>query len=103
MMANNRIQKLEAEVRRLKQFDPKERPKGFYDSPEWRSIRYLVLRERGRKCEACGSQKQPMHVDHIKPRSKYTELELVKNNLQVLCADCNLGKSNKFEDDWRSK
>jgi hypothetical protein len=43
-----------------------------------------------------------MHVDHIKPRSKYPDLELSRQNLQVLCEDCNLGKSNKYEDDWRN-
>ena len=33
-----------------------------------------------------------LHVDHIKPRSKFPELELSLDNTQVLCADCNLGK-----------
>ncbi|RYZ77711.1 MAG: hypothetical protein EOP05_00795 [Proteobacteria bacterium] len=43
-----------------------------------------------------------MHVDHIKPRSKYPHLELEFSNLQVLCRQCNFGKSNKYEDDFRS-
>lgn len=42
-----------------------------------------------------------MHVDHIKPRSKYPELELEFTNLQILCADCNLGKRNHDSIDWR--
>lgn len=42
-----------------------------------------------------------MHVDHIKPRSKYPALELVLSNLQVLCEDCNLGKLAHDETDWR--
>ena len=25
------------------------------------------------------------------------------NNLQILCADCNLGKSNIYDDDWRKQ
>ena len=49
----------------------------------------------------CGSTER-IHVDHIKPRSKYPELELDINNLQVLCEDCNIGKSNIDETDWRT-
>src|SRR5262249_39926358 len=39
--------------------------------------------------------------DHIKPRSKFPELELELGNLQVLCADCNLGKRAWDQTDWR--
>ena len=42
-----------------------------------------------------------IHVDHIKPRSIYPDLSLEFTNLQLLCADCNLGKSNKYDTDWR--
>ena len=51
-------------------------------------------------CGASGKQ-TVLHVDHIKPRSKYPELALDPNNLQVLCKDCNLGKSNLYNTDWR--
>jgi 5-methylcytosine-specific restriction endonuclease McrA len=44
----------------------------------------------------------PIHIDHIKPRSKYPELELEFDNLQVLCATCNVKKSNIDETDYRS-
>ena len=43
-----------------------------------------------------------MHVDHIKPRSLYPDLELEFENLQVLCKYCNLEKSNKDEIDYRN-
>lgn len=75
----------------------------FYQTDEWRALRYQALRRYGGSCQCCG-RKPPLivlHVDHIKPRSKYPELELDINNLQVLCEDCNLGKSNKDETDWR--
>jgi len=77
----------------------------FYQSDEWKRLRYAVFDRYGNRCMCCG--KTPwhsvvMHVDHIKPRSKYPELALEIENLQVLCEDCNLGKSNLFETDWRA-
>src|SRR5690606_21842035 len=73
----------------------------FFDSREWRELRYQVLKHYGRKCMLCGCTSGEMHVDHIKPRSKYPELALEFTNLQVLCRPCNLGKSNWDETDWR--
>lgn len=75
---------------------------GFYRSREWRSLRYQAIRRDGGACGACGS-KGVLHVDHIKPRSKYPSLALVLENLQVLCADCNIGKGNKDSIDWRAR
>ena len=77
----------------------------FYMSEEWRSLRYNILKKYKGRCCLCGRSYQKngvvIHVDHIKPRSKYPELELDENNLQLLCEDCNLGKSNKDSIDWR--
>ena len=44
-----------------------------------------------------------MNVDHIKPRRLYPGLALEKSNLQVLCADCNHGKGNWDQTDWRGE
>ena len=79
--------------------------KSFYTTEAWREIRYKVLDIYPAKCMCCGagSSKSPLHVDHIKPRSKYPELSLEFNNLQILCEACNIGKSNKSETDFRSK
>lgn len=77
---------------------------GFYDTEEWQRVRYEVLRRSEGCCMLCKRQaykSNPLHVDHIKPRSKYPELALTISNLQVLCRQCNLGKSNRYEDDWR--
>jgi 5-methylcytosine-specific restriction endonuclease McrA len=77
---------------------------GFYESPAWRAVRYQALKRSGGCCQCCGeraSKGRPLHVDHIKPRSRYPALELDPDNLQVLCVDCNLGKSNKDATDWR--
>lgn len=76
----------------------------FYRSPEWRKLRYRILSGRGNICECCGATSKDgvrIHVDHIKPRSVFPELALSESNLQVLCEDCNMGKSNIHEDDWR--
>lgn len=78
----------------------------FYDTDAWRALRYRALSRSNGKCELCGSSKQDgviLHVDHIKPRSRFPELELSLDNLQVLCADCNLGKSNRDTRDWRAR
>ncbi len=78
--------------------------KSFYERREWQETRYKVLRSCGEKCGACNRTRSDgviLHVDHIKPISIYPELALTESNLQVLCADCNLGKSNKFSDDFR--
>ena len=80
------------------------RPSEFYQSDAWMAIRYEALRLHGGKCQCCGRTRQDnvkMHVDHIKPRSKFPELELNINNLQVLCEECNRGKSNRDATDWR--
>lgn len=75
----------------------------FYASLSWKKARYQALARSAGKCECCGAtgDKSPLHVDHIKPRSKYPDLALEITNLQVLCADCNIGKLNTDETDWR--
>lgn len=75
----------------------------FYKSDAWRRLRYKIIKKYGSKCMVCGATDKPIHVDHIKPRSKYPELELDEDNQQVFCDDCNLGKSNLDEIDWRPK
>jgi 5-methylcytosine-specific restriction endonuclease McrA len=52
-------------------------------------------------CGASAKDGIRIHVDHIKPRSKYPKIELDINNLQILCDDCNIGKGNWDETDWR--
>lgn len=79
--------------------------KNFYSSSEWIKLRYKVLRKSNGKCQLCGHSPKEhniiLHVDHIKPKSKYPELALNEDNLQVLCENCNLGKSNTDCIDWR--
>lgn len=75
----------------------------FYQSFEWRKLRYQTIRRYGRKCMCCGAVDKPIHVDHIKPLRKYWELRLDPDNLQILCEDCNHGKGNWDETDYRPK
>lgn len=80
----------------------------FYASQPWQKLRYQALRLSDRRCQCCGfrpgpNEKGRLHVDHIKPRSKYPELALKLINLQILCDQCNQGKSNIYEDDWRDQ
>lgn len=82
------------------------RKRDFYLSREWMALRYRVLAKHGATCMLCktgGSRTNPIQVDHIKPRSKYPELELEESNLQVLCKACNHGKCNTDETDFRLK
>ena len=74
-----------------------------YGSIKWKRLRYPVLRANNFKCCACNTSSVELHIDHIKPISKYPELAFSINNLQVLCKDCNLSKSNNYEDDLRRK
>jgi len=77
----------------------------FYKSREWRELRVAVLEKYECKCMMCGCSPKEhgivVHVDHIKPRSTHPHLELQADNLQILCEDCNLGKSNYYITDWR--
>jgi hypothetical protein len=76
----------------------------FYNSDAWRKARYQAFARNGNVCQCCGKAAGGgvvLHVDHIKPRSKYPELALDVDNLQILCRECNLGKSNFDDTDWR--
>jgi 5-methylcytosine-specific restriction endonuclease McrA len=68
----------------------------FYDTREWREVRWKALKAGNGRCAMCGNTAitsgKPLHVDHIKPRSQFPELELIPANLQVLCELCNIGK-----------
>lgn len=67
-------------------------------------IRYNVFKRDNFTCRICGASKSDgvkLHVDHIVPVSKGGKT--VMNNLQTLCERCNMGKSNKVEEDFCPK
>ena len=62
-------------------------------------LRFMILQRDNFTCKKCGQSpaKNPniiLHVDHIIPWSKGGET--VIENLETLCKECNLGKSNVF-------
>jgi 5-methylcytosine-specific restriction endonuclease McrA len=81
----------------------KEKPETcFYLGDDWKYLRRIIFRLYGRWCMKCTSTKD-LHIDHIKPKSKYPHLSLRVDNLQVLCKHCNEEKSNLNEDDFRTE
>lgn len=100
------LKKIEAEQFLEKNnISPNLSAKDFYKSREWRRLRAKVLERYKCKCMMCGHSPKEhgivIHVDHIKPRSTHPHLQLKEDNLQLLCEDCNLGKSNHYSTDWR--
>jgi 5-methylcytosine-specific restriction endonuclease McrA len=76
----------------------------FLSSYEWRKLRMQAIKLYGARCMCCGATPATgavINVDHIKPRKKYPHLALEISNLQILCHDCNHGKGNWDETDWR--
>ena len=68
--------------------------------PLGESLRFQILK-RDRVCQLCRNTKndERLEVDHIVPRSKGGTNH--PSNLQVLCARCNRGKSNRDDTDFR--
>lgn len=64
-------------------------------------LRFKVMQRDNFKCCICGkspatSPGVTLHIDHIKPWSKGGETTI--DNLQTLCSECNLGKSDLYEE-----
>lgn len=71
----------------------------------WR-IRFLVMRRDDFKCQFCGNSPAlttglVLHVDHIHPWSKGGPTKI--DNLQTLCEQCNIGKSDLLMTEEESK
>ena len=61
------------------------------------STRYQILKRDNHQCQSCGATVNDgakLEIDHIKPVSKGGTND--PDNLQVLCKDCNLGKSDNY-------
>lgn len=65
-------------------------------------LRFRVMQRDNFKCCICGkspatSPSVTLHIDHIRPWSKGGETTI--DNLQTLCSECNLGKSDIYDED----
>lgn len=61
--------------------------------PVAQKVRWQVLKAAGFACQRCGTDDEPMHVDHIVPRARGGGNE--DENLQALCYRCNIAKGAK--------
>lgn len=64
------------------------------------SLRYDILKRDYFKCTICGASSNEgarLHVDHIVPIAKGGKS--IPSNLRTLCERCNIGKSDKLEED----
>jgi hypothetical protein len=62
------------------------------------SLRFEILKRDGYRCQMCGVTAKDgatLEIDHIKPVSKGGGNNA--DNLQVLCRDCNAGKSDSWQ------
>lgn len=99
--SNKKIISIDQEIKQKTDLSNSE---NFYKTNAWKYLRMQVLIKYKATCQCCGASKKTgaiIHVDHIKPRSKFPLLALDFDNLQVLCADCNVGKLNIDQTDWR--
>lgn len=63
----------------------------FYRSLSWQRLRHEAIRRAHGTCYCCNRAEHEgatLHVEHIKPRSRYPELSGDILNLRVVCADC---------------
>lgn len=70
----------------------------FLRSLEWKRLRVDAIEKYGNKCMMCGNSPPDVviNVDHILPRKLRPDLAMTLSNLQILCADCNQGKGNRY-------
>lgn len=93
------------EKRALAQRNRKARKKGAGGSYTEQDVASLISSQKG-KCVNCQSElihegKNKYHMDHIIPLSKGGRND--KYNLQILCAPCNIKKSDKDPIEWAQK
>ena len=75
---------------------PKKKPKKNKRKAISKSIRHEVFKRDNYRCVECNASKDDgivLHLDHIIPVAQGGSDEL--DNLQTLCQDCNLAKSNR--------
>jgi 5-methylcytosine-specific restriction endonuclease McrA len=79
----------------------KENKELFYNSNEWKLLRYWVFDNYNGICFSCGSIDN-LEVDHIQPISRFPHGALKYKNMQILCRGCNALKSNRTSRKFKS-
>lgn len=68
---------------------------------------YEIWQERPHICINCkahlGNDARTWHFSHIKPKGKYPELRLDKNNIQLLCYDCHYAYDFKTKEKFQER
>ncbi|MFY9291571.1 MAG: HNH endonuclease [Methylorubrum rhodinum] len=70
----------------------------FYGSTEWQTLRKAIMRERGKRCEDCGSTSGRMYCDHVK-ELRDGGAPLDRLNIRVRCASCHSRKTAQVRAD----
>lgn len=75
----------------------------FLSTKEWKRVRMDAIEKYSNVCMICGRRPPEIsiNVDHIVPRALDWKLALTVDNLQILCAECNEGKGNRYTTDYR--
>ena len=59
---------------------------------KWHKLRLKIWDTRRHECENCGTwllePPQPINFSHYMPKGKYKKLELVEQNIDLLCTKC---------------
>lgn len=66
--------------------------KRFYDTKEWKELRYQVLLEAGFICEMCNRNEATIG-DHKIPTKVRWDLRLDRDNVQGVCPECHNKKT----------
>lgn len=77
-------------------FIPEPARNELFKSEDWKFARAFVLRRDKYTCQHCRAKGVRLHVDHKIPITVDWSRRLDLLNLQTLCEDCNVGKSNFF-------
>lgn len=72
--------------------------KRFYDSKQWKSLRYQALLRDGFICVRCG--REATIGDHIIPTKVRWDLRLDMKNVQSLCFQCHNQKTAEDEREY---
>ncbi len=92
----NQIEQLLVAIKKEQNF---KASKEYQRSLMTASMRYDILQRDSFRCVLCGRTANDgvqLHVDHIRPVSKGGKTEY--SNLRTLCDQCNLGKSDKWNE-----